>query len=261
MSKNSKSPVMRCFKFLTGDINYALHGGAFYRRVSEKLYHVIELINLAEAGILEEGDSGTYVVTLYLVDLDQEEGNRDKALECCGIDREEYLRSPQDHADSMLLHALFGYGLRAPVESFQGSNYTKLMAEAKRHSRRLADPVEHAVAMKRVVNRIGQTVEEVLRGADVMLAVTRGVAAGSKDAEVTAAIYGAPQEAINRVREHGESMHSDPLAYMVGYLDGKERRRSTDEGLAEGYIEGYARGLDVSAGKVPAPGWIHILEK
>ena len=261
MVKNSKSPVMRCFKFLTGDINYALHGGAFYRRVSEKLYHVIDLVNLAEAGVLEEGDPNVYAVSLYLVDLEQNETNRNKAFDCCGIDPAEYLRSTPERADSLLLHALYIYGLRAPLAGFQGPNYTKLMSEAKRESRRLADPVEHAVAMKRVVNRIGQTVEEVLRGADVMLAVTRGVAAGSKDAEVTAAIYGAPQEAINRVREHGESMHSDPLAYMVGYLDGKEQRRSTEEGLADGYIEGYARGLDVAAGKLPAPSWIHILEK
>jgi hypothetical protein len=226
---------MRGFKFLTGDMNYATHGGAFYRRVSPTLYHVIGLTNLAEAGVLEEGSTDTYDVTLFLVDLQQTEANYRSAFDCVGMSAEDVEAASLETASLMRLDALYQYGLRGPLESFQGPNYTKLMTAAKHASHRLEDPVEHGIALNRVVNRIGQTVEEVMRGADTNDAIAR---------------------ALGR-----EPMHPDPLAYMVGYLDGKDGRRSGEEGLADGYLAGYARGLDVTAGAAPAPSWIHVVNK
>jgi len=64
--------VMVGWKFLTGDINWQQYSGSWYRRLEDRQYQVIELINLKDA--MGDDANVTYSISLRYVDLDEISG-------------------------------------------------------------------------------------------------------------------------------------------------------------------------------------------
>jgi hypothetical protein len=181
--------------------------------------------------------------------------------------------------DEWLAEACFDYGSFAPMFSGQGPNRGKLIAQAKRESRELDDPIKHEAAMDRPVNAIGSTAREFGQG-DFQSAMIRGAMQGKPEAKLMLKIYGANDEQINALQGQtqqaprtieqalqqapvqqialGQIPSDDPLAYMAGFMDGQNNREKpapTNE-LAPAYLEGYRHAIAVRLGEAEKPTWI-----
>lgn len=76
---------MAKFKFLIGDVNYAEYGGKWWRRVGDRRFHVMELINMKEAC----GDDVDYTYNVSLSEIDLWEvpySEMVEAYRCCHWD-------------------------------------------------------------------------------------------------------------------------------------------------------------------------------
>ena len=82
-------------------------------------------------------------------------------------------------------------------------------------------------------------------------ALQRGCESGNPDARLMAKMHGIPQEAIDAARP------TDFLPYLMGYSAAMNGgTKETDPDTSPEYFRGYDRGLNVKAGKCPAPTWI-----
>ena len=155
------------FSFLTGDVNYTTYGGKWISTRQSNgefdYYFVIELLNWRETVGEREAPPETYNVSLSVVSPQEAQGKIGAALDCCGI-TEATLQSAagNGYRDSVLVEALYTYGVHTPVWSKDGNNWRALMGEARQE----AGQCEFLFGfyLDRPVNRIGTTGWESLRG-------------------------------------------------------------------------------------------------
>lgn len=231
-----------------GDVNRSEYGGTDMRHVGGRRWQFIELINMDEACGRENEGQPKYVVELSMVDLDAIPlASIDSALRSCGPVPDANGRIE----DAAVAESCRSYGAAAPLDSFSGNNYRKLLREAYRAAAEYArDSAALAEAMERPVNAIGSTAAEFMRG-DLDSAMIRGVEAGDPAARILAKMHGAPQDAIDDARP------DDFLPYVFGYMaamNGSPEDKGED--VAPEYHRGYQRGQRVKAGEAPAPSWI-----
>jgi len=168
------------WKWLTGDVNFTDYGGSWYRKIDDLRYHVIRLDNWEDMAGADASEY-TYNVTLSEVNL----GDADQlqaAMKSCGWEdgTDDYGNPLPDLAK---VDAMHGFGARAHLGEWNGNNYRKMLAEAKRESRSLDDPDTYEDAMNKPVNAIGSTARELQKG-DVQSAILRGLAEGDPKAEL-----------------------------------------------------------------------------
>jgi len=155
------------FSFLTGDVNYTTYGGKWISTRQSNgefdYYFVIELLNWRETVGEREAPAETYNISLSVVSPQEAQDKIGAALDCCGI-TEAMLQSAtgNGYRDSVLVEALYTYGVHTPVWSKDGNNWRALMGEARQE----AGQCEFLFGfyLDRPVNRIGTTGWESLRG-------------------------------------------------------------------------------------------------
>ena len=155
------------FSFLTGDVNYTTYGGKWISTRQSNgefdYYFVIELLNWRETVGEREAPPETYNVSLSVVSPQEAQDKIGAALDCCGI-TEAMLQSAtgNGYRDSVLVEALYTYGVHTPVWSKDGNNWRALMREARQEARQCE--FLFGFYLDRPVNRIGTTGWEALRG-------------------------------------------------------------------------------------------------
>ncbi len=186
MSKKLKIGISSVFRFLTGDVNWVDYGGKWYRKVADTRYHVIDLTNMWDA----TGDESSPKYNVSMLEVDITSPQLKNAMS--GYD--------EDLQDNELVKvdALATYGAGAPLWTEYGSNYKKLLAEARSESRSLNDPEKYEAAMSRPVNALGSTAREYAAG-DIHSAITRGVERGEANAKLMAKLEGMPSEPSNTI--------------------------------------------------------------
>jgi len=190
---------MTKWHFLTGDVNWSTYSGSWYRHISGRQYHVIELINLIDA--MGDDAECTYDVSLKLIDLDTvPEKELDDALSSMGLDDETFARVFEgDDADIGFVEALASYGLFAPMGEWGGNNRRILMRQAKSESGRLANDSNYLQSqLARPVNRLGSTALEFSTG-DMDSALIRGIEAGDKIARIMGKMKGFSTELMDEI--------------------------------------------------------------
>ena len=192
MSDYLVNSVMRGWQFLTGDVDYMTYGEKWYRQVGDTVYHVIELVNMHDA--TGETEQPVYHVNLQQIDLSI--ADLDSALSCCGWIKDD-VTDPR-----MLVDAVSSYGQYAPMGgNYDGNNYRKLLAEAKRESKRLTrDDDYHAQRLARPVNQLGSTACEFAQG-DMMSAIIRGIASGDRSARIVGKMHGLKEEELDDIAD------------------------------------------------------------
>jgi len=231
----------------SGDVNMLDYGGKNFRQTGPRQFQFVELINMDDACGRDNEGQPKYAVALHLVDLDSiPEKTIKSALECCG---QEWLEN-----DILLAECCDSYGAHAPLENWSGNNAHKLLRLAYKAANALLDESALEAAMERPVNKIGSSAREFMTG-DIFSPLQRGCESGNQDARIMAKMYGVPQEAIDDTRPE------DYLPFFMGYMsamNGGERNVACAEGdtISPEYFRGYDRGLNVKAGKCPAPSWI-----
>lgn len=244
----------------TGDLSPEDYGGKWLRRVTGRQFQVIELTNMDEA-IGERDNAGcpTYVVELSLVDLDAIDSDTQmRSLHSVGQDPSE----ATDLTDAWRAIICYEYGCKAPLESWEGYAWGKLLKLARKLAymlKRDAREMERRMALP--INKIGSTAAEYMRG-DIGSALQRGVAEGRHEARLMAKLYGADQFAIDQA---SDARPTDWLPYMTGYQDGIRGEHASTKGtapadgiLAPEYEQGYQRGVLVTAGEAVPPDWIKL---
>jgi hypothetical protein len=163
-----------------GDVNRSEYGGTDMRHVGARRFQFVELINMEEHGARETKGDPKYVVELSLVDLDAISPETiASAVRSCGSDEDAT-------SDVAIAEMCKSYGAAAPLDSYSGNNWHKLMREARRDAQTYArDSAALDEKMSRPVNAIGSTAAEYMRG-DLDSAITRGLASGNKDAQIMA---------------------------------------------------------------------------
>ncbi len=165
----------------TGDVSPESYGGKWFRHVSPGVYQVIELTNMDEACGRDNEGSDTYVVELSLVDLASiDTATQASAMHSCGPDDESEL------TDDWRAVVCYEYGCKAPLDSWSGNAYSKLLKIARSEAHKLTrDAAELAKRMEKPVNAIGSTAAEFMVG-DIQSAILRGLAEGDPKAEIMA---------------------------------------------------------------------------
>lgn len=156
------------------DVNWIDYGGRWARHIDGTRYHVIRFDN-----------SDGYHCDLSEVDTQSEQ--LPAALVSCGWDEINWVDDPEMNPAREPLcqvEALSSYGAHAPLHQDSGTNAHRLIAAAKRESKRLQrDTAAYEQAMDRLVNAIGSTAREYAAG-DMLSGVLRGVEAGDPKAEL-----------------------------------------------------------------------------
>jgi hypothetical protein len=229
----------------SGDVNMLDYGGKNFRGIGNRQFQIVELINMDDACGRDNEGQPKYIVELRLVDLASlSEENKRRALECCGMEKEENL------SDEALAECCDSYGTHAPLGSWSGNNARKLFRQAYAEAKSLLDSEALETRLDRPVNKIGSSAREFMAG-DITSAIQRGCESGNTDARILAKMHGAPQEAIDDARP------ADFLPYLMGYMAAiNGGSKETDPDTAKEYFRGFERGEHVKAGKCPAPGWI-----
>jgi hypothetical protein len=226
-----------------GDVNMLDYGGKNFRQSGKRQFQFVELINMDDACGRDNKGQPKYHVELSLVDLDiVPKKEQDSAVGSCGA---------EGGGDICVAEACHSYGTRAQLGQWSGNNARELLRQAYREANALLEPDALESALDKPVNKIGSTAREFMQG-DIFSAMQRGVESGDPSARIMAKMYGVPQETIDDVRP------SDFLPYLCGYQDsyaGRPKQSEEDGELAPEYHRGYERGLNVKAGKCPAPGW------
>lgn len=236
----------------TGDVNMLDYGGKNFRRSGKRQFQFVELINMDEACGRDNRGQPKYHVELRLVDLDAVPAKeQQRAMESCGyktkLDNEGDDIPPDD---LFLAEMCDSHGVHAPLGQWNGNNARAMLRTAYREAQCLLEPDALERKLDQPVNKIGSTAREFMAG-DTFSAVQRGCESGDPSARIMAKMYGANQQTIDDIRP------ADWLPYAFGYmraLAGQEKE--TDPDMAPEYFRGYERGLNVKAGKCPAPGWI-----
>lgn len=219
------------------------------RKVGARAYQFLRIMDMdATCGRDNEGHD-KFAVDLSLVDLGSLSAKQiDDAYRSCGWEMPEDM-APEAR-ELATAEMCFQYGNRAPLFDSSGGSWHKLRREARSEAKSYLDTDTLADALDRPVNALGSTASEYMRG-DLDSAIGRGVLAGSPTARLVAKIHGVPENVIDDARP------ADWLPYFLGYQDGQmgEEKR-TDDDLAPEYHLGFDRGVNVAAGRAPAPGWI-----
>jgi hypothetical protein len=155
------------FRWLTGDRDFLTYGGKWISTRQNNgefdYYLVIELLNWRETVGEREAPPETYNVSLSVVSPQEAQGKISAALDCCGI-TEAMLQTAtgNGYRDTVLVEALYTYGIHTPVWSKDGNNWRALMREARQEARQCE--FLFGFYLDRPVNRIGTTGWESLRG-------------------------------------------------------------------------------------------------
>ena len=183
----------------SGDVNMLDYGGKFIREVPigkrvGDLYQLIEITNMDEACGRDNEGHGRYVVELSAVDLFAIPEDRiESAMASCGLSDKDLLDIEASrglaYATMMLAEAVYSYGAKALLDSWEGNNGYVLLKQAKRRAKELKQEVSYNSALQRPVNRLGETAHEYMTG-DMEPAIQRGVAAGDKNVKLFAKIMG-----------------------------------------------------------------------
>ncbi len=254
------------------------------RKVEGRRFHCIELTDLVDACGENDADQmgGKFNVELREVDLDTMPDQQiNSALRSCGwILTDGQITNEYDgsevgtikQTDEILAECCADYGCAAPLFSNIGNNRGKLYCEARAESYRLSKNNEaYEAQMNRPVNALGSTAREYGQG-DLNSALVRGIQNDNPNAKIMAKMYGASEETIQQVATAPVSqgfackanLHkapsTDPLAYMMGYLDAMAGRgkpvTTDDDEIAPEYFNGYKTGVAVKAGDMQKPEWI-----
>lgn len=234
-----------------GDVSPEDYGGKWFRRTHDRVFQVIELTNMDDACGRDNAGHDKYVVELSLVDLDAiNETAMIAALQSCGYD-DNY--DDSDLTDAHRVVACYEYGCKAPLDSWEGNAWSKLLRAARSAAHALKRDAQALVdRMNRPVNAIGSTAAEYMRG-EFEPAIVRGVGEGRHTARLMARIGGADELTIDNI---SDARPADWMPYFVGYQDGLRGDHSVKHGLASEYEQGYERGVLVTRGEAVAPGWI-----
>lgn len=245
---------------------YLDDGGKWLRKVAHHRYHMIEMIDVTDYSDFPDYN---YIVDLSEIDLDMvSEKNLESAKQSCGWDDMD-LNNPEYVAE--MLHS---YGLKAPIEAFDGNNWHKMFREARKFSYSFDNDLQkHEEMMNRPVNKIGSTAREFMQG-DFRSGMIRGISEGDAVAKIMGKMHGITDEAIDKIKgietkvtvckfrmhpsNSPDSVPSDdPLPYTVGFMAGINSAKMEDdrEELAPSYIEGYKFGVSVRCGDNPWPDW------
>lgn len=214
-------------------------GGKYARRVGRERWQTIEWTDMNEACGRDNEGQARYVVELAEIDLlATPESQRQQALDCCGLDLDDF---DERTREVVLVEALHDYGARAPLDSWSGNNLNKLMAAARKRAAEIeADAAEHEAVLNRPVNAIGSTAREYAQG-DLSGAFNRGRGPVAFSAQ------------LRRIPS------DDPLAYCAGFscgLAGGGLERENRGDLAPAYVAGYQLGVEVRAGRADKPEWV-----
>lgn len=238
----------------SGDINFLDYGGVWTRHVAGSRYHVVVLDNMDEACGSDNEGQPRYAVELREVDLST--APIKAALESCGP----YPPDP-DLPPLAVAECVSSYGAAAPLWSDSGNNGHKLVREAKRQSRELAEDEDaYEAAMSRPVNALGSTAREYGRG-DFDSALSRGLASGSRDAAIMAQMQApAPRGPVAYSVTVSAVPSDDPLAYSMGFVDAFLGKSLPDPGdgdsLADAYTKGRTDGAETRIFGRPLPTWL-----
>lgn len=184
---------MSKFHFLTGDINFTLYGGKWYRKVSGTCYHVIELINMWEA--TGEEDQNKYHVSLAEIELQNIPTHEiESAWASCGWDES---RKPENALQ--VVEAVHDYGCYAPMGNYNGNNYKNLLKQAKEESYLLDNSDYHSQQLNRPVNMLGSTALEYSQG-DFQSAMLRGIFSGNVAARIVGKMHGLKEDDLNTLQ-------------------------------------------------------------
>lgn len=238
-------------------------GGVYWRRLEPERFHLIVWFDWHEH---ENEPPLHYNVALVEVDLREAGDEAFKQVRSYVGEGVELERDNPWTAD-----AFKSYGLAAPLLDNSGNNLHRLLAAAKRESKRLDDPEVLEEAMSRPVNRIGSTAREFMRGG-INRGLLRTIQSGTVEGDILASAYGVKPDAVVELKQMPEITptspvtaqvnfskvpHSDPIAFSTGYLDAIAGvplpKVAAPEELAEGYLVGFRRGVDVRAGRAKPP--------
>src|SRR5690606_25842047 len=140
------------------------YGGKWYRKIDQNRYHVIDLINWKEM-CGSNAPPETYNVDLSEIDISGpmlSDALRSLDQPSDGLD--EY-GDPLSNFDLIKVVCLHAYGAKAPLGSWDGNNFHKLMAEAKKLSNELVKNHDlYERHMNRPVNKIGTSARDYARG-------------------------------------------------------------------------------------------------
>lgn len=214
------------------------------------IYYAIRFENMIECCGSDADDMDTYLAEVRRVDLSDVPSNTlDSALQCCGVDFDEY---PAESHDWIKVECLIDYGAAAPMGSYSNPSYPmRARAAARRAIEELIADDDHCSEMlERPVNALGSTAAEFARG-DFDSAMTRGVVAGRTDARIMAKMGGIDQQVIDDIRPE------DWLPYFMGYQDAMAGAEQETGDISPEYYLGYERGENVKSGAAPVPGWIN----
>jgi hypothetical protein len=180
------------FKFLTGDVNWEDYGGKWYRQTSPSTYLVMSIFCWEE----ETGELGpeesTHNVELSEVDLSDEE-SLTEALRSSGWEIEDgkvvnSYDGSEVGGELAMVEAMHGYGCKAPLGNWNGSDIKRLMTKAGKKAALLDDPEEYEDALNRPVNAIGSTAREFQRG-EMVAPILRGISEGNQSADLMLKMY------------------------------------------------------------------------
>lgn len=125
-------PNKRTWIDIGSDVNWIDYGGRWARHIEGTRYHVIRFDNLEE----HTGEVGAgYHCDLHEVDIDSPQ--LDDARRACGYHPDWCDDYGRPHGPLNKVEALSSYGAYAPLWQESGRNANRLIAAAKRESRRL----------------------------------------------------------------------------------------------------------------------------
>lgn len=211
------------------------------RRVDNRRYHVVKLDDLydccGESEAKEIG--GRYSASLKEIDLDL---MTDKQTQ----DVLSYVGQDDTLDDPYLAECACDYGLGAPLYADISNNRNRLIAACKKESYSLtADKEKYLEAMQRPVNALGSTAAEFGQG-DFFSGMTRGVKADDPKACLMAKVYGATDEAIEKVKQGPELIKPEYSidqvgSHFAGFNDGlNSAPKQANNPL---YLKGYREGI------------------
>jgi len=147
--------LMAGWSWLTGDADFKDYDGAWYRHLNGGKYLVIQMNNTSGAGW-----DDNYMVEVQFTDLSVVPQKAiAKAIKVRGSDN-----TTLDDAVSVL-EALSLYGTMAPLRSWEGNNYRRLLRMAKKYSRLLEKQQNFLpTALDRECNILGATAFDYMIG-------------------------------------------------------------------------------------------------
>jgi len=236
-------------------------GGKWLRKVAHHRYHMIEMLDLPE---WSGDDFGyRYAVELSEIDLDMmTEKEIESARKSCGWEG-------MDTTDpEMIAEMLHSYGLRAPIEAWNGNNWRKQFKEARKFSYELDNDLDrHEEIMNRPVNALGSTAREYMQG-DLRTGMLRGISEDNTDAKIMGKMHGYSDEMMEKMKSMTTKVNAgqfnlhkipsdDPIPYMMGFMAGFNSARMEDdrENTVPDYFDGYKFGVSVRCGDNPWPEW------